>query len=107
MSLTIYGVLGDDLWIDRDGYTYPFWLTDLARARNIVATDEQFTDRVGNLWDESQVCELVAALPTARELDPCVRCRELPILHGGDHCIECAGLAQAKSDEITHIRNAS
>lgn len=106
MSLTIFGVLGDDLWIDRDGYTYAMSPNHIAWMRRMVAYDGE-VPHARFIWDESQVDTLIRALNEAPELDPCTRCATLPILHGGDHCIECAGLVQANSDQVAHIRAVS
>ena len=105
-ALTIYGVLGDDLWIDRDGYTFPVVAADIARLRLKVRLFGDVRDH-GHVWDESQVDTLIIALNTAPELDPCTRCRTLPILHGGDHCTECAGLVQEQSDATMRTWRAS
>ena len=107
-ALTIYGVLGDDLWIDRDGYTFGFPIADIASLRMAVIY-HGVTNLYGRgfSWDESQVDTLIIALNTAPELDPCTRCATLPILHGGDHCIECAGLVQEQSDATMRTWRAS
>jgi hypothetical protein len=105
-ALTIYGVLGDDLWIDRDGDIYSLPIHEIAMVR-IAVTQSDAIDPHGHRWDESQVDTLIIALNTAPELDPCTRCRTLPILHGGDHCIECAGLVQEQSDATMRTWRAS
>jgi hypothetical protein len=105
-ALTIYGVLGDGLWIDRDGYTFRLPIADLASMRfnvNFLGQARAY----GFDWDETQVDTLIIALNTAPELDPCTSCRTLPILHGGDHCIECAGLVQEQSDATMRTWRAS
>lgn len=106
-ALTIYGVLGDDLWIDRDGYTYDLTPHEIADLRATVARCGDAHDRFGLWYDESQVDTLIIALNEAPELPPCTRCKTLPILHGGDHCIECAGLVQEQSDATMRTWRAS
>ena len=105
-ALIIHGRLGDDLWIERDGYLSPVTDLDVANMRRIIqmAPVRSVTkDGTGIKLDESDVDALIRALTDAPELDPCVRCRTLPILHGGEHCIECAGIVQDQSDATMRI----
>jgi hypothetical protein len=106
-ALTIYGVLGDDLWIDRDGYKFGLSAPEIAVMRHDITYSPDVITYRGHEWDESQVDTLINGFADAPELDPCTRCRTLPILHGGDHCIECAGLVQEQSDTTMRTWRAS
>jgi hypothetical protein len=94
-TLIIHGRLGDYLWVERDGEIQSFDAVDIADMRRIV----HVTGRV-NRFDESDVDTLIRALVDAPELDPCTRCRELPVIGAGELCWVCADVVQALSDEV-------
>jgi hypothetical protein len=45
---------------------------------------------------------MALGLGTVDQLDPCTRCRELPIIGAGELCWVCADVVQAWSDEVRH-----
>jgi len=103
--VTIHGTLGDYLWIDQDG-AIPVRKDDLhSIADDVIRSRKWHTYRDGVHWTLADIVHLSMSLGLGLvdELDPCVRCRTLPILHGGEHCIECAGIVQDQSDATMRI----
>lgn len=104
-AITPLGTLGDYLWIDQDG-PIPVRTNDLHGIASTVIHDTHWhTVRDGVHWSLADIVHLSMALGLGLipELDPCTRCRTLPVL-AGELCWECEGVVQDQSD--TTMRTA-
>jgi hypothetical protein len=102
--ITVLGTLGDYLWIDQNG-PIPVRTSDLHNiATNVINDPHWHTTRDGVHWSLADIVYLsmTFGLGTIDQLDPCTRCRELPVIGAGELCWVCADVVQTWSDEVRH-----